>query len=85
MNLELFEKIDPKRTSLSPEVAVDLYDVNDRKLKTLGTARLQIMHGNDKLIQSFIVTTGTPEQCIMGLDGLKQHNFCFNCGENTIF
>ena len=85
MNLELFEKIDPKRTSLSPEVAVDLYDVNDRKLKTLGTASLQIMHGNDKLIQSFIVTTGTPEQCIMGLDGLKKHNFCFNCGENTIF
>ncbi len=85
MNIELFEKIDPKGTSLSPEVAVDLYDVNDRKLKTLGTARLEIIHGNDKLLQNFIITTGTAEQCILGLDGLKSHNFCFNCGENTIF
>ena len=85
MNIELFKKIDPKRTSLSPEVAVDLYDVNDRKLKTLGTARLEIIHGNDKLLQSFIIVTGTHEPCIVGLDGLQKHNFCFNCGENTIF
>ena len=66
MNIELFEKIDPKGTSLSPEVAVDLYDVNDRKLKTLGTARLQIIHGNDELVQDFIITTGTHEKCIVG-------------------
>ena len=85
MNIELFEKIDPKGTSLSPEVAVDLYDVNDRKLKTLGTARLQIIHGNDELVQDFIITTGTHEKCIVGLDALKAHNFCFNCGESTIF
>jgi hypothetical protein len=85
MNIELFKKIDPQGTSLSPEVAVDLYDVNDRKLKTLGTARLEIIHGDDKLLQNFIITTGTPEPCIVGLDGLKNHNFCFNCGENTIF
>ena len=85
MNIDLFEKIDPKMTSLSPEVEVDLYDVNDRKLKTLGTARLQIIHGSDKLIQNFIITTGVAEKCILGLDGLKQHSFCFNCGENTIF
>ena len=70
MNIDLFKKIDPKMTSLSPEVEVDLYDVNDRKLKTLGTARLQIIHGSDKLIQNFIITTGVAEKCILGLDGL---------------
>ena len=64
MNKELFYTIDPTRTSISPDVAVDLFDVNDRQLRTLGTATLKITHGDESIVQKFIITDGTCEPCI---------------------
>ena len=85
MSQEPFSRIDPAKMSISPNVAVDLFDVNDKKLKTLGTAKLKITHGDESFTQNFIITTGTSEPCILGLDGISSHGFCFNSRDQTIF
>jgi hypothetical protein len=85
MSQELFSRIDPARKTISPNVAVDLFDINDKKLKTLGTATLEIVHGDESFKQDFIITTGTSEPCILGMNGISHHGFCFNSRDQTIF
>ena len=85
MNTDLYRTLDPSFETLSPSVAVDLYDVHDRKLKTLGTASLHIKYGDEILQQQFIVTENIAEPCIFGMDGIEQHGFCQNGRDKIIF
>ena len=78
MSTALYRTIDPSFQTLSPNVTVDLYDVHDKKLITLGTASLKIKYRDEILQQQFIVTEGIAESCIFGMDGIEKHGFCQN-------
>jgi len=81
----LYESIDPLHQCISPQVAVDLFDVHDVKIETIGTATLNIQFGNEILEHKFIITSGTSEPCILGMDGINRHSFCLNGATQTIF
>ena len=78
MNTDLYKTIDPLNQSLSPNVAVDLFDVHDTKLKTMGTAILDLKYGDEILKLPFIVTQGIAESCIFGMDNINKYGFCQN-------
>lgn len=84
MSKKLFKLIDPRHTTLSPEVAV-VFDVQDNPIETLGTATIDIKHGDDILNQEFIVTADTPESCILGIDAITKHEFNLNGRSKTVF
>ena len=85
MSTKLYQKIDPQFKTLSSEVEVDLFDVHDNRLETLGTALLEIKYGEELLKQKFIITEGIAEPCIFGMNGIEDHGFCQNGRDKIIF
>ncbi len=70
---------------IGSEADVELFDVHNRKLFTLGKISLPIKYGNDLLEQEFIVTSGISEACILGLDAALKHEFVLDGRTKTIF
>ncbi|KZS20625.1 Uncharacterized protein APZ42_012631 [Daphnia magna] len=89
LNKNLFSALGGNVVNFSPEVAVELFDINNRRLKTLGTVTLQFQlvdeESTDLLVQSFIVVDGITENCVLGLDALYGHKFIFDGSELTIY
>ncbi|KAI9552561.1 Retrovirus-related Pol polyprotein from transposon 412 [Daphnia sinensis] len=67
------------------ESDVELYDVHNKKLFTLGLVSLPMVYGANILDQEFIVTNGISESCILGLDAADKHEFIFDGRSKTIF
>ena len=59
--------------NLNPEVAVELYDVQLRKLPTLGTTRVNFSFYTSVYNQELIVTNAISEQMILGIDAILKH------------
>lgn len=58
---------------ISSEVAVNLFDVNNRPVRTLGTIGLTIELRTDSLFQEFIIAQDISEDCILGVDAIFGH------------
>jgi hypothetical protein len=64
----------------SAETSVALFDVQNKRLSNLGKVTLRITYGNKVLEQEFILTNGTTEMCIFGIDAILKHEFVL-CGK----
>ena len=86
---ELLRKSATRIQHYTKHVAVNLFDVNSRRLNTRGTVTLQFRVSSETehetLFQSFIIADGISEKCILGLDALYSHKFMFNGREQTIY
>lgn len=84
-----YRKLGKDVGKFSPEVAVELFDINNRRLKTRGTITVcfQVVGESnpENLEQSFIVVDDIAESCVLGLDALYQHRFMFDGSERSIY
>ena len=84
-----YRKLGEEIGKFSPEVAVELLDINNRRLKTRGTLKVcfQVVGESnpENLEQSFIVVDDIAESCVLGLDALYQHRFMFDGSERSIY
>jgi hypothetical protein len=75
--------------SFTTEVSAELYDINNRRLRTQGTVtykfKLARESHEDKLTQEFIIVDGISEEVVLGLDALYGHKFMFDGREQTIY
>jgi hypothetical protein len=82
---DIFRKISKREQLFSPNVPVDLYDVNNKQLNTIGVVKLEIVVLGDTLLQEFIVVKAITEDCILGLDALYGHSFIFDGRERIVY
>ena len=64
---------------------VDLVDVHNNRLSTLGKISLPVKYGDDILDQEFIITSGISEECILGLDAAFKHEFVLDGRSKTVY
>jgi hypothetical protein len=86
---DLFQKLGRNVGIFTPEVAVELYDINNRRLSTRGTLSVSFQvvgeERPEQLTQSFIVVDNITESCVLGLDALYEHKFMFDGRERSIY
>ena len=83
---KVLELLKMDKSTLSPMDGFELYDVNERKLRTLGRCRIVVKFGKGIFPQEFIVTTGNFSQlCILGMDAILQHKFVLDGRERVIY
>ncbi len=86
---DLFKKLGRDIGRFTPEVAVELYDINNRRLSTRGTISVSFQvvgeEHPEQLTQSFIVVDNITESCVLGLDALYEHKFMFDRRERSIY
>ena len=89
VNSSIFKKLGNIFESFTTEVAVDLFDINNRRLNTQGTVvykfNLISESSPDTLVQSFIVVDDISEEIVLGLDALYEHQFMFDGRKQTIY
>ncbi|KAK4007624.1 hypothetical protein OUZ56_012778 [Daphnia magna] len=82
---KVYRLLPSKMKLASAETDTDLFDVQNRKLQTLGKVKLPVQYGEYILEQEFIITSGISEACILGVDAAFKHEFVL-CGRTkTIF
>ena len=69
----------------SGSIDVDLFDVHNKRLDTIGQITLPIQYGNHTLHQEVIITNGISEDCILGSDAIFQHGFIFDGQSRSIY
>jgi hypothetical protein len=86
---DLFQKLGRDVGIFTPEVAVELYDINNRRLSTRGTLSVSFQvvgeERPEQLTQSFIVVDNITESCVLGLHPLYEHKFMFDGRERSIY
>ena len=86
---DLLKKLGRDIGRFTPEVAVEFYDINNRRLSTRGTINVSFqVIGEERpkqLTQSFIVVDNITESCVLGLDELYEHKFMFDGREQSIY
>ncbi len=79
---DLFQKLGRDIGRFTPEVTMELFDINNRRLSTRGTISVSFQvlgeERPEQLTQSFIVVDNTTESCVLGLDALYEHKFMFD-------
>ncbi len=86
---DLFKNLGRDIGRFTPEVTVELYDINNKRLSTRGSisASFQVFGEErpEQLTQSFIVVDSIMESCVLGLDTLYVHKFMFDGHERSIY
>ncbi len=86
---DLLTKLGRDIGRFTPEVAVELDDINNRRLSTRGTISVSFQVIDEErpkqLTQSFIVVDNITESCVLGLDALYEHKFMFDGRERSIY
>ncbi|XP_057374752.1 uncharacterized protein LOC130695606 [Daphnia carinata] len=85
LHIDIFNQIALEHQLSCSESDVELFDVHNKKLFTLGIVSLPMVYGANILDQEFIVTNGISEACILGLDAADKHEFIFDGRSKTIF
>ncbi|XP_045023697.1 uncharacterized protein LOC123468106 [Daphnia magna] len=71
--------------NFSTDAPVELFGVDNTRLRTRGTVTLEMNVLGDDLLQEFIVVDRIDEDCILGLDALYEHKFIIDGSERTIY
>ncbi|KAI9558485.1 hypothetical protein GHT06_015272 [Daphnia sinensis] len=82
---EILQRIGHQIKNFSTDAPVELFGVDNTRLRTRGTVTLEMNVLGDDLLQEFIVVDRINEDCILGLDALYEHKFIIDGSKRTIY
>lgn len=85
INNSVYRGLPTAYQKLREEVNVELYDVHNRRLKTVGTVNLPIFYEGETLNQDFVVAYDIAEEGLLGMNAIRTHEFVLDGAEKCIY